>query len=632
MRVRAAGGGILLIAIAGLAGCGAPLLESQYVEMADGTRLAVDVWLPRNRPVEGVPTILRLGRYWRDYELPNGFPAIVGRYPGEAAWLNDAGYAVALVDVRGTGASYGVSTAPFSPQETGDFPRLADWVIAQPWSNGLVGGMGVSYEGVTADWLAAFNHPAVKAVLPTYAYTDVFLDVSHPGGILNARFLRNWGEVTARMDRNDTSFIAVVAAANPRSLLSAWADVASALLLGVRPITGAGDALLDVLADHARNPHVFEAARRIEFRDDLFSGVGVDDISPLLGPESHVRSAAIRRIVGWQDAGTARGALRSFNTLAAPDHVVILAPQTHTGNFAADPYHFGEPEPILKLALTMEIWAARSFFDAFIKTDTVAQPAAPLEGRAARPGWLAHLWPVASREVIYWTFVENAYKSTPVWPPEGFEQQRWYLAPEAALSLTAPDAKSGGGVDVYTVDFEATTGLENRWFSGMSGVPIRYLDRAEQDTRLLVYETPPFVEAVELTGHPLLSLHVASTHEDGAFYAYLEDVALDGTVVYLTEGQLRAIHRKVSEPPAAGSGWGAQPPAALFGPYHSFRRDDAWPLVPGEVAEITFDLHPISTLIVAGHRLRLALGGHDADTFIQYPAEGTPVWTVYRTP
>ena len=56
-------------------------------------------------------------------------------------------------------------------------------------------------------------------------------------------------------------------------------------------------------------------------------------------------------------------------------------------------------------------------------------------------------------------------------------------------------------------------------------------------------------------------------------------------------------------------------------PYHSFNRGDAEPLVPGEMATLTFDLLPVSYRIPAGHRLRLALAGADRDHFAQLPAD-----------
>lgn len=588
-----------------LAACGPPTPDSFYLPMTDGTELAVDVWLPRAaQRGSQVPSILSLSRYWRDYQLPGVFPVGFATFQNAIAWLYDAGYAVVVVDVRGTGASFGVSTAPWSPAEIADFPALVDWITRQPWSNGRVGSTGVSYEAVTADWLAAVNHPAVKAVLPAYGYSDIYRDVSHPGGLFNERFVHAWGDVVARMDRNDPAFLDIVAAANPRGLLSVFSDVLSAVVLGVQPIAGAVQRLSDAVAQHAENPNVFEAARQIEFRDDLFVDVSVDDVSPLCGPPTTNRTAAIERVVGWHDAGTVRGALSSFNTLVTPYHVVIIAPENHTGNFRADPYDLGPPPRLDEGEVTSAVWEALPFLDTWLTPETRATPADP-----DRP----------SHCVRYYTYVERVWKESPVWPPPGFELQRWYFTAHSQLSRSAPVGATGE--DIYAVDFEATTGPENRWFSGLSGVPVCYPDRAAQDRRLLVYDSPALDQDYELTGHPVVSLQVISTHDDGAFLVYLEDVAPDGKVVYLTEGALRAIHRRVSAQP---------PPVALFGPHHTFRRADAWPLVPGEVAELTFDLLPISTIVRKDHRLRVALAGHDAGTFSRYPAEGTPVLRFQR--
>ncbi len=54
------------------------------------------------------------------------------------------------------------------------------------------------------------------------------------------------------------------------------------------------------------------------------------------------------------------------------------------------------------------------------------------------------------------------------------------------------------------------------------------------------------------------------------------------------------------------------------------------PLKPGELAELRFGLQPISVLVNRGHRLRVAIAGHDKDTFIRIPAEGTPVISMQR--
>ena len=119
-----------------------------------------------------------------------------------------------------------------------------------------------------------------------------------------------------------------------------------------------------------------------------------------------------------------------------------------------------------------------------------------------------------------------------------------------------------------------------------------------------------------------MALNVESTHSDGAFFVYLEEVAPEGTVRYLTEGELRAIHRKVSN---------EDPPYHVVGPYHTFKHKDALPLVPRQITEIRFELMPVSGPVRAGHRLRVAVAGADADTFRRIPDEGVPTVAVYHS-
>ena len=114
---------------------------------------------------------------------------------------------------------------------------------------------------------------------------------------------------------------------------------------------------------------------------------------------------------------------------------------------------------------------------------------------------------------------------------------------------------------------------------------------------------------------------MSSTATDGAFFVYLEDVDEQGHVEYVTEGQLRAIHRKLSV---------QQPPYVTLVPYRTFNRADAMPLVPGEVAELTFDLLPTSYVFKKNHAIRVALAGADKDHFAIVPDE-PPTLTFYRT-
>ena len=120
---------------------------------------------------------------------------------------------------------------------------------------------------------------------------------------------------------------------------------------------------------------------------------------------------------------------------------------------------------------------------------------------------------------------------------------------------------------------------------------------------------------------PVLHLLCRSTATDGHFFVYLETVDPDGRVRLLTEGQLRAWHRKVAD---------NSPPYHFFGPYHSLMEKDGERLVPGELTEISFDLLPLSVLLKQGQRIRIAIAGADKDTFKPIVGCEAPQITVER--
>jgi putative CocE/NonD family hydrolase len=226
--------------------------------------------------------------------------------------------------------------------------------------------------------------------------------------------------------------------------------------------------------------------------------------------------------------------------------------------------------------------------------------------------------PPLEREVRYFTLGVNRWQTSPVWPPEGLEERRLLLAGDGTLS---EGNGSPSGNDDYRVDFAATTGENNRWMTQM-GRRVQYPDRRDEDLKLLTYTSAPLASDLEVTGSPTAIIHLSSTHRDGALHLYLEDVGPDGRVTYLTEGMLRLIHRDTADPAGA--------PYVPLGAYRTFTRADAREMVPGEVEEVRLTLFPISTVFRQGHRIRLAIAGHDASLIDRHPAEGDPVLTVHR--
>lgn len=225
----------------------------------------------------------------------------------------------------------------------------------------------------------------------------------------------------------------------------------------------------------------------------------------------------------------------------------------------------------------------------------------------------------AEPPVHYFTMGEERWKSADRWPPPGARDEDWFLGPRHVLAAPRPRGSDDG--DRYRVDRRVGTGPRARWDSLIGfHFTIDYPDRAEADRRLLTYTSAALPAPYEVTGHPRVVLWIVADAPDATLHVYLEDVDERGHVTYVTEGMLRALHRRARDEP---------PPHPVPLPYRSFRRADAWPLVPGEPAELAFDLLPVSYLFQAGHALRLAIAGADADHFAALPSSAAEI-TVLR--
>ena len=90
------------------------------------------------------------------------------------------GYVTARVDIRGTGASEGSPPdREYSDQEQQDGLEVIDWLSKQPWSNGNVGMMGISWGGFNAIQMAQRHPPALKAIIAVCATEELFHDDIH---------------------------------------------------------------------------------------------------------------------------------------------------------------------------------------------------------------------------------------------------------------------------------------------------------------------------------------------------------------------------------------------------------------------------------------------------------------------
>jgi uncharacterized protein len=560
-------------------------LTSRYLTMRDGVRIAIDVYLPKERrPSDRLPTILCQTRYHRRTVYRPLLERVLNFISPSRTTLGRFmchGYAFVVVDVRGSGASFGRRRMEWAPEEVRDGAEVVDWIISQPWSNGRVGVSGISYVGTAAEMLLRARHPAVKAALIRFAPYDVFADIASPGGVRRRRFLETWSQLIAALDGNAFATL-------PAAMRGRWSAIG---LRGVAPVDEDrdGQMLARAMKEHGDNYDFLHNAMSVHFRDDCApTGVCVDQCSPhTFAADIGASSAAVYSWSGYYDGANTLAAIKRFLNVTSRDTRLLLGPWDHGG--------LQNPAASLRGSRSRfdEVGEILRYFDYHLKgVDNGLDK---------------------DKRVHYFTTGENAWKAADTWPPEGFEPRWFYLAAQNRLSDRVPvDAT---GADDYAVDYSAGSGDRSRWVSlvNVANVRIAYSDRRERDAKLLVYESEPLGNAFELTGHPIVTLHVESTATDGQFFVYLEDVNSDGTVYYVTEGACRAIHRASSDEPPY-----TLPPGV---PYRTFKRADAKPLVIGAPTELTFDLLPVSHLFKRTHAIRVAIAGADKDACDLVPAE-----------
>jgi putative CocE/NonD family hydrolase len=122
---------------------------------------------------------------------------------------------------------------------------------------------------------------------------------------------------------------------------------------------------------------------------------------------------------------------------------------------------------------------------------------------------------------------------------------------------------------------------------------------------VLVFQTRPLAQAVEVTGPIEIKLWVASSALDTDFTAKLIDVYPsspdypEGYHMYLADGIIRCRYRD------------------------GFEQEQL--LTPGQVYPVTITLPPTSNLFQAGHRLRLDISSSNFPRFDLNPNTGEPV-------
>ncbi|MEO8449257.1 MAG: CocE/NonD family hydrolase, partial [Gemmatimonadota bacterium] len=482
------------------------------IPLRDGVKLATDITWP---------------------EAPGRYPVLLARTPYSKAGLQlpdwakyfaSRGYVFAVQDTRGKFASEGKFEF-FTPDGKDGFDTI-EWLAKQPWSNGKVGTLSLSYLG-TVQWLAAREHPPHLVCMAPTAPAGRWLDeLPYAGGAFNQQFALHW------LSEN---------AGRPSELPNTkgidWAKV-----LAHRPLLTADSVLgkkMPVYRDWLEHPLDGPFWSRIRFSAKDFAAITIPTLTT----------------TGWYD-GDQPGALNYWRGLMAnaPDrsrHFLMIGPWLHIQTFAGGAAKVGDTD--LSPASIVDNKAIHlAFFDWCLKGTTPKFD--------------------APRAQVYITGA-NTWRTFDTYPPSVAAPKKLYLASGGRANTLTGDGR-------LTWTAPADSPPDHLTFDPKNPVPGDYeeqgLDRTKLQQRpdVLVYTSEAMKEPLEIIGNVQVSLEVASDALDTDFTAILSDVRPDGKAVKLGPaiGIRRARYRNgYTKEELLTPGKAATVPIELFDIGHSFQ-------------------------------------------------------------
>jgi putative CocE/NonD family hydrolase len=516
------------------------------IPMSDGTVLRANLWLPSPATAR-YATVLTVTGYNKDTTNPTGQRCTGGGGIATAdTSLADEGYAVMLLDDRGTGASQGEWDS-WGERTQLDYREVLDWIQAQPWSNGSVATTGGSYMGITSLLVAeadaarvkAGSPRAVKAVWADVPMSDAYRDVTFHGGAVDAGFMPLWLGLTTSLSSLPPS----TTTGDPAGSAPTWLD-------------------------HLGNAWGFAGQKLL---DTTLGGDAAYD-----GPFYRLRSpgdraAQIRVPVvltgGWWDIFQ-RGTPLLYEQLTRLDgrrKKLFMSPHYHTGSGPA------MEDPDLK----------RKWFDRWLKgirngvEDTPSVNLYPMGG----DGWEHH----------------------ETWPVPNVSYTRMYLDGEGSLGRARPTQDGEDSAPLLPVSSPCSR-MTTQWTAGLAAGPCE-TDNRTFEASSLTYTTAPLNRDTQLTGPIVANVWAELTSEDATLVGVLSDVDPSGASNQVTAGFLLASQRAI-DPSRSTLGRRGM----MIRPFHPFTRSSQTPVTPNEPALYRIEIYPTDAILKEEHRLRLTIG------------------------
>lgn len=522
-------------------------IENVFIPMRDGARLAARMWIPVEAESAPLPAVLEYIPY-RKRDNSRGRDSLNHPY------IAGHGYVSVRVDLRGSGDSDGLLLDEYCSQEQDDAEDVIAWLAQQPYCDGNIGMMGISWGGFNSLQVAARRPPALKAIISASATDDLYVDNMHYMG--GALLSDNLSEATVMFAFNSLP-------PDPEIVGDRWRD------MWLDRLSGSGLWLENWLG-HQR-------------RDEYWQHASVsEDYSAIECP--------VMAVGGWAD-GYTNAIFRLMEHLDVPRRGLI-------GPWGHKYPHLGVPGPTIGFLQEVVRW-----FDHWLKgqdTGVMDEPMLrlwmqdsipPRSSYSERPGrWVGESeWP--SNRLQPWRLRLSEGRLTPS---------------ESTISAAGEVSGNEDPSDELSTELTLQSPLSVGLFAGKwasyAAAPDLPFDQREEDGGALVFDTGPLEEDIEICGRGECSFVVSSDRPNALLAVRLSDVFPDGEATRVTYGILNLTHRGGSEEPEAlepGRRYRITIPlnaiAQVFPAGHRMRLSVStsyWPLVWPSPASAAVTLHP----------------------------------------
>jgi uncharacterized protein len=457
-------------------------IEAAWIPMKDGRRLAARLWLPADADANPAPVILE----YIPYRRHDGTRA---RDNEHHAWNAAHGFAAARVDIAGSGDSDGLVEDEYVKREQDDAIEIIAWLAAQPWSNGNVGMIGISWGGFNGLQVAARRPPALKAVISLCSTVDRYNDDVHFMGGCHLADNLDWG----------TAFFTYASLPpDPDCFGPGWKDTWLKRLEATEPFPA-------LWLQHQR-------------RDAFWKhGSVCEDYAAIQCP--------VLAVSGWADGYTA-AVFRLVENLKVPCKGIV-GPWGHKYPFQ------GVPGPAIGFLQECARWWNRWLKG--VDTGVEKDPALRLWLQDSAPPRAHH-----DHRPGRWLAFER-------WPDTRIAARTWHLGDAGLASAAANAAAPRSICSPLTVGKAA-----GEWCAyGLGKIaPELPLDQRVDDLGSLVFDSPPLEAPLAVVGTPKVTLRLSSDQPQALVCVRLSDVLPSGEVARVSYGLLNLAQRESQASPS----------------------------------------------------------------------------------